>query len=145
MAEDKRGSLEEHAFRNWYAAMSRQYGLNPDPDAPEQFYDYRAAFRAGAKPDATKHWPSQFKRAGHPNEIVGGFNTRTGERVPGTPRGNLDQLIALGWEPETAAQLVQVPEPQQLTTDVPLPNQSGQRDPRLPALSNLGQLGYPKK
>ena len=105
---------EEQAFRTWYADAATRYDLNPDPDS--QPYDYRAAFRAGAKPDASGHWPSQFKKAGHPNEIVGGFNTRTGERVPGTPRAkDAAELVRLGWDAETAKKLASTPEPKPAT------------------------------
>ncbi len=103
---------DEPAFQAWYARQARQQGLNPDPDAPGQAYDYRAAFRAGATPDRSGHWPSQFKQAGHPNEVVGGFNTRTGERVPGTERAkNASELARLGWDKQTAARLAASPEP----------------------------------
>jgi hypothetical protein len=112
---------DEPAFRRWYASMAQRYGLHSDPDGPEQLYDYRAAFRAGAEPDASGHWPSAFKQPGHPNEVVGGFNTRTGERVPGTARATEAELVQLGWEPETAAQLARTPEPSASTPiDTPL-------------------------
>lgn len=102
---------EEKRFRSWYGGMAKRYDLNPDPDDPAQLYDYRGAFKANAKPGKDGHWPSQFKKPGHPNEVVGGFNTRTGERVPGTTRATESELVALGWEPDTAAQLVAKPEP----------------------------------
>ncbi len=106
------GAPDEGHFRAWYADMAKLFDLNPDPDDPAQFYDYRAAFRAGAAPDASGHWPSDFKRAGHQNLVVGGFHTQTGERVPGTPRAKTaDELVALGWDPATAARLAQMPEP----------------------------------
>jgi hypothetical protein len=104
-------AAEEARFRQWYATMAAQQDLNPDPDDPSQFYDYRAAFKAGAKPDATGHWPSTFKKAGHPNMIVGGFHVQTGQRVPGTPRADEATLVQLGWDPQTAKQLAAVPEP----------------------------------
>ena len=71
-------------FRRWYAARSRQLGLDPNPDNPLHFYDYRAAFRAGADAqvipeDGLAHFPSEFKKIGHPNLIVDGRDTRTGE------------------------------------------------------------------
>lgn len=88
----------EGEFQEWYADKARAGGLNTDPDDPSQFYDYRSAMKAGASPDVTGHWPSTFKKAGHPNEIVGGFNTRTGERVPGTPQASEQELIRLGWD-----------------------------------------------
>lgn len=100
-------SPNEHVFRQWYAGMSKKHGLDPDPDSPEQRYDYRAAFKAGAKPDASGHWPSTFKQPGHPNEVVGGFNTRTGERVQGVPQASEPELVRLGWDPATAKRLSQ--------------------------------------
>lgn len=72
---------DESRFRAWYARHAKEQGLDPDPDAPEHFYDYRAAFRAGASPDETGHWPSEFKQEGHPRMVVDGVNTKTGERV----------------------------------------------------------------
>lgn len=96
---------DDLAFQRWYADAAKRYGLDPNPDSSEQLYDYRSAFKAGAKPDASGHWPSQFKKPGHPNEVVGGFNTRTGERVQGTPQASETELVRLGWDPETAKQL----------------------------------------
>lgn len=103
-------ATDEQAFRQWYATKARQYNLNPDPDDPQQFYDYRAAFKSGASPDETGHWPSQFKKSGHPAMTVGGFNVQTGERVPGTPRVDEAELVRLGWDPATAKRLAAVPE-----------------------------------
>jgi hypothetical protein len=72
---------DEMAFLAFYDDVSRKQGLNPDPDAPAHFYDYRAAWKAGARPDSTGHWPSKFKREGHPRMIVDGVNTKTGEKA----------------------------------------------------------------
>lgn len=97
---------DETGFDVWYARMAKEQDLNPDPDS--QPYDYRAAFKAGAKPDSSGHWPSQFKKAGHPNEIVGGFNTRTGEPEPGHEQiTDVQKLIELGWDPASAKAMVQ--------------------------------------
>lgn len=74
-------SADEPAFRAWYAIKAAEQGLNQNPDDPQHFYDYRAAYKAGAKPDTSGHWPSQFKREGHPNLIVDGVDTRTGQPV----------------------------------------------------------------
>lgn len=68
----------EDEFRRWYAAHAKKTGINPDPDNPSHYYDYRAAFRAGAGPNEKGHWPSKYKRPGHPNQFVGGIDTRTG-------------------------------------------------------------------
>src|SRR5262245_35626721 len=70
---------DEEEFQRWYAEHAKKNKLNPDPDFPGQFYDYRAAFRAGAAPDAEGHWPSEFKRVGHPNRFVEGIDTITGK------------------------------------------------------------------
>jgi len=100
-------------------------GSTPGTPEANEFYDYEAARKAGAKPDASGHWPSEFKKPGHPNEIVGGFNTRTGERVPGTPRMSEAELVAHGWSPESARKLAQSPEPPaggpQIVSTQPLP------------------------
>jgi len=100
--------VDEAAFQQWYSAVAGKQGLNPNPDDPQHFYDYRAAYAAGASPDATGHWPSQFKMEGHPNLIVNGVNTKTGETISqeatisGAP--NLDSGSAI---------TIQNPSPQQ--------------------------------
>jgi hypothetical protein len=101
--------VDEAAFQRWYAEMARRFGLDANPDG--QFYDYRAAFAAGAEPDESEHWPSQFKQSGHPNEIVGGFNTRTGTRVKGTPRAFGRDLLDMGWDEGAVHDLDRIPEP----------------------------------
>jgi hypothetical protein len=67
---------DEVLFRLWYRQQANEYNLNPDPDAPLQFYDYRRAWLAGAAPDKSGHWPSKFKKSGHPNLFVGRKDTR---------------------------------------------------------------------
>ena len=71
----------EADFQKWYAGHAKKLGLAPNPDDPQHFYDYRAAYRAGAKPDASGHWPSAYKRVGHPRLVIGGVDTRTGQPV----------------------------------------------------------------
>lgn len=110
---------EEKRFKSWYGGMAKRYNLNPDPDDPAQFYDYRGAFKANARPGVDGHWPSQFKQPGHPNEVVGGFNTRTGARVAGTKRATEAELVDLGWEPATAKSLAAKAETRYLSTDTP--------------------------
>lgn len=72
---------KEQEFRDWYSGWAKKSNLNPNPDEPKHFYDYRAAHEVGAQPDASGHWPSQFKKPGHPNQFVDGFNTITGQPV----------------------------------------------------------------
>ena len=89
----------EAAFQQWVQAN------RIDPRELD-VYDFRSAMQAGAKRDASGHWPSEFKRENHPNLVVGGFNTKTGQRVPSAPlAGSVQELIRLGWAPEDAAQL----------------------------------------
>lgn len=71
--------VDEGRFQSWYHGMAKKHGLSPNPDDPEHFYDYRAAFSAGAAPDASGHWPSKFKREGHPRLVIDGVDTRTGD------------------------------------------------------------------
>src|SRR5258705_11391750 len=75
-------SDSEPAFQKWYAERASKLHINPNPDDPRHFYDYRAAYRAGAEPDSTGHWPSKFKLPGHPRLIINGVDTRTGDPPP---------------------------------------------------------------
>jgi len=78
--------FNEAEFQRWYQEISQQLGLNPDPDDPRHFYDYRAAYQTGVRgPDETGHWPSQFKTEGHPNLVIGGVDTRTGQPIEKKP------------------------------------------------------------
>ena len=93
---DRLGPAEEEQFQRWYSDKAQQYDLNPNPDDPRHFYDYRAAFRAGADAevspqDRLPHWPSEFKLEGHPNLIVDGVDTRTG-RPAAVPETSLRLL-----------------------------------------------------
>lgn len=71
--------IDEVAFQAWYKRYAQLLKLDPNPDDPKHFYDYRKAFLAGAKPSEEGHWPSTFKLRGHPNLIVDGLDTRTGK------------------------------------------------------------------
>lgn len=76
-------SLEEKKFQSWYANVAQKTGLNPNPDDPQHYYDYRAAWKGGISgPDISGHWPSEYKLEGHPRMFIEGINTKTGERVP---------------------------------------------------------------
>ena len=76
-------------FEKWYAQRAKRYGLDPNPDSPLHFYDYRSAWKAGVEPDEQGHWPSNIpdgkplKLLGHPTLIVDGLDTRTG--LPADP------------------------------------------------------------
>ena len=80
--------LQEKEFMSWYAERLRRieqqtgFRLDPNPDAPEHFYDYRAAYMHGAEPDSSGHWPSRFKREGHPRLFLNGKDTRRDDWTP---------------------------------------------------------------
>jgi len=90
----------EQDFQNWYRSKAEPWKLNPDPDAPDQQYDYRAAYLAGDEPDDTGHWPSKHKFADHPNRYVDGQDTITGELVGGDEPDALTGSLT-GTEPST--------------------------------------------
>ena len=77
--EKKRKELfqkdEENSFQDWYAEWVSKLNLNPNPDDPRHYYDYRAASKSGATPDESGHWPSEFKLLNHPNRFVNGVDT----------------------------------------------------------------------
>src|SRR3990167_9711591 len=75
----RRALVDEQGFKNWYAGHASTLKLSPDPDDPKHQYNYRAAYKAGAVPDVSGHWPSQFKMLGHPNRYVDGIDTITGK------------------------------------------------------------------
>ena len=89
----------EREFQSWMT----ERGIDP---REMEVYDFRSAMMAGAERDESGHWPSDFKRGNHPNLVVGGFNTKTGQRVPGAKlASSVQELIELGWEPATAQKL----------------------------------------
>ena len=70
---------DEPGFSDWYSNVVKEvsdyypdFDLNPDPDAPKHYYDYRAAYKAGAELDERKHLPSEFKHDLHPNRFTVG-------------------------------------------------------------------------
>ncbi len=86
----ERATFNEEDFQNWYAQVSKKYNLNPDPDDERHRYDYRAAYAAGIrKPNKEWHWPSKFKLEGHPNLVIDGVDTRTGEPVNESKKSDL--------------------------------------------------------
>lgn len=71
----------EANFQQWYRTWADRAGLDPDPDNPLHMYDYRAAYRAGDRPevdpgDGLYHWPSTWKSDSHPNRFVQGVDTK---------------------------------------------------------------------
>lgn len=62
------GKTGELAFNDWFDRLSRTYGIDPNPDAPGQIYDYRAAHAKGANLDAEGRLPDQFLKEGKRHE-----------------------------------------------------------------------------
>lgn len=65
--------FDEAEFQTAYKKMATKQGLSLDPDDPKHFYDYRALYKETGKlePDETGHFPSKFKKEGHPRMEVG--------------------------------------------------------------------------
>lgn len=96
---------DEEQFQSWYAGHAKNLGLHPNPDHPEHFYDFRGAYAAGSKPDASGHWPSKFKLEGHPRMVIDGVNTKTGEpAIGGALGGQLEQAGGALAVPQRPAQ-----------------------------------------
>jgi len=74
------GPSTKEVFLKWYRSHAKRQGLNPDPYDSRHYYDYEGAWLSGASPDATGHWPSEFKKEGHPRMVVDGINTKTGKK-----------------------------------------------------------------
>lgn len=118
----------EQRFQNWYAGVAdklnaKERRIDPNPDAKEHYYDYRAFHRdmeAGKdiRPPTEPggHWPSEYKTPDHPRTFLADpttgkvFNTHTTEYVAG---GQVPQraLVASerspdmpGFDPERAKQ-----------------------------------------
>lgn len=66
---------QEQLFQRWYAVVARENKLDPNPDAPEHFYDWRGYFE-DVKPEVGQHgeftehgdyrFPDAYKLPGHP-------------------------------------------------------------------------------
>jgi hypothetical protein len=88
------GAPVEAEFLAWYQRVAARLRIDPNPDAPDHFYDYRAFYRdmlAGkvTSPDRPGgHFTSTYKLAGHPRAFLADskgkiFDTRTGLYVDG--------------------------------------------------------------
>jgi hypothetical protein len=103
---------QEGAFQNWYKGWAAHTGISPNPDDPEHYYDYRAAYRAGVSPtidktDGLYHWPSQFKQLEHPNRFVNGVDTITGLPIGGK---GMDWQEGIGQGVQNVGQFVTSPQ-----------------------------------
>ena len=65
----------EKEFQEWYSKWSKMSDIDPNPDHYKHYYDYRAAFKAGAEPKWNEDlqsykWDSKFKDDLHPNRYI---------------------------------------------------------------------------
>ena len=65
----------ESKFSDWYSNIAEEvssstFTLNPDPDAPKHYYDYRSAYESGASLNEKKKLPSEFKHDLHPDRYI---------------------------------------------------------------------------
>ena len=63
---------DDPGFSEWYSNLAERSDISQDPDDPRHYYDYRAAYKAGAGLDEKKHLPSEFKHDLHPNRFIVG-------------------------------------------------------------------------
>ncbi len=64
---------EESQFQREYSIYAKNTGMSKNPDDPEHYYDYRGAWKGGAKLNKIKsgeHMDSRFKLEGHPRTYV---------------------------------------------------------------------------
>tara|TARA_Y100000310_G_C19977411_1_gene488207 strand:+ start:23 stop:424 length:402 start_codon:yes stop_codon:yes gene_type:complete len=72
---EPREDPDESEFLDWYAEIAEKSDISLDPDDPEHYYDYRAAYESGAEPTYNKElrqwkWPSRFKHDLHKDRYI---------------------------------------------------------------------------
>jgi GGDEF domain-containing protein len=112
---DPKARFDESDFNGWYQEKAARFDLSENPDDPRHFYNYRAAFRSGAEPDETGHWPSKFKKEGHPDLIIDGIDTRTGKEPDWdafqNPTPYFESMQRTALAPKRGAQVTSAPMP----------------------------------
>lgn len=73
--------FNEKAFRKDYAALAKKLDIDPDPNDPRHFYNYRAAWTDNNMKAVDGHLPSQYKVTGHPDRFIDGIDTMTGREA----------------------------------------------------------------
>lgn len=103
---------KEAGFQKWYADIAAKTGRDKNPDDPRHYYDYRAAYLAGAVPDATGHMSSQFKDLDSPERYREGIDTITGQPMQSfkKPESFQDWLNKQPRVPQPSAKTAQPPQ-----------------------------------
>jgi hypothetical protein len=105
------GGGAETAFQNWFGPVAQKLDLSPDPNDPENYYDYRGFYDAMKRGEVKSpdqpggHWDSRFKDPNHPRaylldpETGRYFDTTTGNYTGGAreevPYGRMDRLNSM--------------------------------------------------
>ncbi|MDO9533274.1 MAG: hypothetical protein Q7O12_14265 [Deltaproteobacteria bacterium] len=115
--------LMENRFKDWYADLAKGLGLSPDPDAPGNNYNYRAAWLYGLNTDTpipgpNLQFPATFqgnmppvspdKMMGLPEIIAQGQGQQT---TPGAQPWKLNLGPSQAWADPPPAQVSQVADP----------------------------------
>lgn len=91
----KLAAEDEARFQSWYADTAHRLKINPNPDDPNHFYDYRGFYKdmeqgkAQAPDEEGDHFTSQYKLPGHPRTYLGDgtgriFDTRSAQYLDGS-------------------------------------------------------------
>jgi hypothetical protein len=79
--EDEQSFQQGIRNTEWFKEFVKEHGEEPDLDTKD--YNYREAWRSGARPDVRDptdknrlHWPSKFKGENHPRRFINGRDTR---------------------------------------------------------------------
>lgn len=81
-------SKEEKEFKAWYNKVASYKGLNPNPDSPDQYYDYRGFWKNEDRDkiltdNAEVHFFDTYKKPGHPT-----FSNQSKYSTDKTPGGS---------------------------------------------------------
>ena len=84
---------DEVKFQQDYADYAKTTGMNPNPDSPKHYYDYRGLWKEEGKlPGPGEHGDSRFKLPGHPRTYV---NPKT-DKGSATPKKGYEKTLKTG-------------------------------------------------
>lgn len=97
--DDPPARAKSDGFDQWYAKVAAKRGLDPNPDAPEHYYDYRSFYsdvQAGKvkDPEDGGHFTSAYKLPGHPREFLNDSRGRRFDTKAGTYVGTGEPVSA---------------------------------------------------
>ena len=84
---------EDVEFLDWYLNIAERSGISSDPSDPKHYYNYRAAYEAGADLDREKHLPSEFKHDLHPDRYIIGKDLEIRDSKYNKPAKLEDMII----------------------------------------------------